>query len=564
MSAHPVKRTWVVAEENRSATGELSGALGVPRIAAHLLRLRGITTLEEGRRFLCPSIDQLTDPFLLTDMRVAIDRIEQARQRGEHVFVFGDYDVDGISGTALLVTALRRHGIDRCSFGMPSRLTEGYGLSPDRVEAAHTQGVSLIITVDNGISAHEAAAAARRLGIDLIVTDHHPFDKKLPDALAVVNPKREGEGHPLADASGAAVAFKVATALTGTVEDLDVVALGTIADIVPLRGENRALVALGLERMIARPRIGIRKLAEVAGVNMEQITAENIAFQLAPRLNAAGRLGNGLAPLELLLTESAIEASRLALALNDANEKRRDIEREIYEQAVEELEAAVAPNRHSIVLASRDWHPGVIGIVASRLHARYNRPVVLLALDADGLGRGSARSTPLFDMAGALRACEEHLIRFGGHAAAAGLTLNGQDFEKFRASFEAEAAKRSASYDPAHVLEIDAQVALSEIDGQLVKALDRLEPFGHMNPAPLFCAYGVTPLPYSARELRGGHLRLTLRQDPKVFEAIGFRMADLLEYNLGSRPIDIAFTPRFNTWRGETTVQLVLKDVHIE
>ena len=560
----PQARAWSVAQEDRKGSSELAAALGIPRIAAHLLMLRGIATREEGRRFLLPALDHVSDPFLLTHMRAAVDRIGLARSRGEFVQVFGDYDVDGIAGTCVLVNALRRFGIERCAYGMPSRLTEGYGLTTEHVETARNAGVDLIVTVDNGINAREAAAAARAANIDLIVTDHHQIEGQFPEAVAIVNPKREPAGCPAMDASGAAVAFKLAWALTGEIRDLDLVALGTVADVVPLRGENRALVAMGLNAMMEEPRVGLVALATSAGFNIGEVTAEKIAFQLAPRLNAAGRLGDGLIPLELLLTDSVREAARMAAELSEMNRQRREIEKDIYDEAVCAIESCgrVGP---AIVLASRSWHPGVIGIVASRLFHLYHRPVVLISVDENGMGRGSGRSSEWFDLAGALGTCRDTLIRFGGHHAAAGLAVDASNLDAFRGAFEAEAARRMDGMgEEMASLEIDALVSLSELDPQLVKTLDQLEPFGCMNPLPVFCSHGVTLLPQSLRELTGGHVKFAVRQGAKTMPAIGFRMADSIPPGLEGKDIDIAFTPRFNTWRGETSIQLILKDIRAD
>ena len=563
MTTHAYNRPWRVAEEDRTLTAELAKSLGVPRLVAHLLTTRGIAAASEGEKFLNPSLDQLTDPFLLTDMEPAVERIAAARARNERVLVFGDYDADGIAGTAILVNALRRYGVEDCTCAMPSRLIEGYGISAEHVKAAARDGVRLIITVDNGVNAREAGTTARRLGIDLLVTDHHQLEGELPEAVAVVNPKREPQDHPSWHAAGAGVAFHLGRALTGQVDDLDLVTLGTVADIVPLRQENRVLVALGLRDLMQRRRTGIVELAKVAGTNIEEITAEKIAFQLAPRLNAAGRLGDSLGPLQLLMTDSVAEAARIAGELDRANDERRSIEKIIFDQTVEEVEATLWGERHSIVLARRGWHPGVIGVVASRLVAAYGRPVVLIAIDEEGVARGSARSSGDFDMAAALGACKDHLVRFGGHAAAAGLTLSEGNLEAFREAFEQEAARRFRAGEAAPPLDVDALVSFSEIDPQLVKGLARLEPFGNMNPAPILATCGVTVLPHSFRELRGGHARLMVQQGTKLFEAVGWNMLSFIQEKVGSHPIDIAFTPQFSTWRGETTVQLVLKDIHV-
>jgi len=561
MSAVQSERRWTIAKEDRDGTAELAHALGVPRIAAHLLMVRGIHTLEQAGHFLNPAVEHLSDPFRLTDMDAAVARLEAARDRDERVLVFGDYDVDGISGTAVLLNALRRFGIEHCDYAMPSRLVEGYGLGPDHVREANDNGVNLIVTVDNGINARDAATAAAWSGVDLVITDHHELEGDLPQARAVLNPKREVEGHPAKDLCGAAVAFKLACALTDTMDDLDLVALGTVADIVPLRGENRALAALGLAQMSRAPRVGLARLADAASVKVEDITAERVAFQLAPRINAAGRLGDGAVAVELLLTDSHADAKRIAAQLSVANDERRRIEKTIFEQAEDQLGAAREPAQRSIVLASRAWHPGVVGIVASRLLDRYHCPVVLVAIDEDGVGRGSARCRAGFNMADALAACRQHLIRFGGHAAAAGLAIAEDNVEAFKDAFEELARERLPDKEALPALEIDALVALSELDPQLLGALERLQPFGAMNPAPLLCSHGVTVLPNSYRELRGGHVRLALRQGGAILTAVAFRMADTVTRELCARPLDVAFTPQFNTWRGETTIQLVLKDV---
>ncbi|NIA15875.1 MAG: single-stranded-DNA-specific exonuclease RecJ, partial [Nitrospiraceae bacterium] len=466
MSAARRERVWNVPRENRAETAELARALGIPRIAAHLLTLRGIRTPGQGAAFLHPSLDALSDPFLLTDMQAAVDRIALAREKQERVLVFGDYDVDGISGTALLSTALRSYGIESCECGLPDRLSEGYGLGPDHVTAAHFAGTSLIITVDNGVNARDAATMARQLGVDLIVTDHHQIEGELPDALAVVNPKREGESYPGYNLAGVGVAFQLARALTSRLDNLDLVALGTVADIVPLHGENRMLVTHGLREMIRNPRVGLSNLARAASVTIEEITAEKIAFQLGPRLNAAGRLGDGAVPLELLLTDSSVRAAELAAQLDKANTERRGIEKDIFDEAVEELDATLTDDHHGIVVWHRDWHAGVIGIVASRLMNRYDRPVVIVAVDEAGIGRGSARCHPGFDMAGALGKCAKHLTRFGGHAAAAGLALDESRLSEFKDAFEEVARHRLRDCDPAPTLDIDALVSLNEIDAQ--------------------------------------------------------------------------------------------------
>lgn len=554
------KYIWEITQTDRRAAESLAAAIDEHPIVAQILLGRGYSTPESARRFLNPSLNDLGDPFQLEDMERAVARLKRARDNGEHVLVFGDYDVDGIAGTALLVRALERFGMRRVSYGMPNRLVEGYGLSRDRVDAAKASGVSLIVTVDNGIGAHDAIARARELGIDVIVTDHHPIEGPLPDALAVINPKRGPAGALGYEASGSVVSFKLAWALTGRCADHDLAALGAIADVVPLTGENRDLVAAGLDVIARQPRPGIEALAQLASIDLTARRADDIAFQIAPRINAGGRMGDGLAGLNLLLAESWEEARDHAEELNDANESRKVIEQDTLRQALAMLKGAFRPEQRSVVLAHPEWHKGVIGIVASRVQSTYYRPVVLIALDGNGVGQGSARSISGFNVAAALANCREHLISCGGHAAAAGLTLEASRVDAFRAAFEREAASCLPPGPLSPRRTIDAQVSLSEVDARLVKRLDRLRPFGHGNPAPVLCTFGVRALPDSWRELRGGHVKAVFKDGNRIYDAIGFRMADRLRSLAAAPALDIAFTPQLNVWRDSTTLQLVLRD----
>ncbi len=562
MSVVQTRHKWILAENDREKTRALAQTLNVPPIVAHILILRGVATPEEAHTFLYPSLKHLSDPFQLTDLSKAVARIKQAKEKNEHIRIFGDYDVDGISAIAILMNGLRRFGISQLSYAMPQRLTEGYGLNSARVEEARYDGVDLIITVDNGISAHEAAQRARELGVDLIITDHHSVEENLPEALAVINPKREPETHPARELCGAGVAFKLSSALNGSPNDLDIAALGTIADIVPLLGENRAIVSLGLRHMAKHQRLGIAKLAWVAGVQIEDISSEKIGFQLGPRINAAGRLGDPETALELLLSDDALDATKIAKRLNEINEERRGIEQRIYDEAVEELEAWLTPDHHGIVLARHGWHPGVIGIVASRIENRFHRPTVLIAFDDAGTGRGSARSSGavvnLFD---AFCACQTHLERFGGHRSAAGLTIQEEHLPAFRQAFEAEIQRQTEGEAVQPELYVDVLASFSEIDSALLTTLERLQPMGHANPAPVFCSTGVELVPQSVRVLKDQHIKLSLRQGNKEFSAIGFNMAERFYAESWQNRLDVAYTPQFNQWRGETTIQLLLKDM---
>jgi len=555
------KRQWRIGEQDRAVTMALAREVGVAPVVAKLLMARGVHDGDAAREFLNPTQKQLSDPFLLTDMLAAADRIAEARERGEHVRVFGDYDVDGIAATAILFTGLRRFGIPQVSYGMPQRLVEGYGINAEHVDAASRDGVSLIITVDNGVRAYAAAARARDLGIDLIITDHHSIDGPLPEAVAVVNPKRETPEHPAWRLCGAGIAFKLSEALNGTRNDLDLAALGTVADIVPLLGENRVIVTLGLKHMARYARTGLAQLASVAGLKVRELRSRELGFQIAPRLNAAGRLSDGLTALRLLLEEDTTAAHVMALELHRANDDRRAIEKAIYDDAVAELDGVFRPEQRTIVLARRGWHPGVIGIVATRVQTCFYRPVLLVAIDENGMGKGSGRSIPGFDLVGALGACEGTFEQYGGHQAAAGLTIREENIPAFREAFEAEALRRLGPDEILPVLEIDGPVSLSELDGGFMNTLAHLEPFGNSNPAPLFCALDVELVPRSPRLLNGGHLRLSVRQGGRVFEAVGFGFAEWMPPEAVPRRLDIAFVPELNTYRNETYVQLVLRDL---
>ncbi len=561
MNGLGVSNKWNIAPQDDPGVQHLSAALGLPPILAQLLIRRGLDTPEAASTFLTPSLQHLSDPFLLTGMREAVERLTRARDAGEHVLVFGDYDVDGISGTAILVNGLKRFGLTQVSFNMPKRLTEGYGLDNEHVDEALAQGVSLIVTVDNGIAAHGPAAHARAVGLDLIITDHHSIEHGLPDALAVINPQREPDTYPGRFLCGAGVAFKLATALNGTPNDLDIAALGTVADIVPLLEENRVIVALGLKHITRYQRNGIAKLAGVAGIDLQSISSVDIGFQIGPRINAAGRLNNGLAALHLLLTECPDQAREMANFLNDANAERRSIEKDIYDEALEELDACFTPAQRGIVLARDGWHPGVIGIVASKIQGRYHRPVVIIAVGEDGLGRGSARANGGFDMVKAFRGCQEHLVKFGGHRSAAGMTIDMENLERFSASFEQAAREQLGDGEIISELEVDVIASLSELDPVLLNAIARLEPLGHHNPAPVFCTLGVEALGASARILKDQHLKVSFRQGDTVVPAIGFNMAERFYTEDLTGLVDIAYTPQFNVWRGETTIQLLLKDI---
>ncbi len=561
MTLTAAKYQWRIAPFDAVRAATFAKEVDVPPLIAHLLLLRGQHSAGDMRDFLKPSLNQLTNPFDLTDMRRAVDRIFTARERGEAILVFGDYDVDGIAASAILARGLRRFGIRRVDCDMPNRFAEGYGITPERVDDAKKRDFDLIITVDNGISAHAAAEQARRIGLDLIITDHHTLEAVLPPAVAVINPKRDAPSHPAYMLSGAGVALKLATALTGVPYDLDIAALGTISDIVPLLAENRVIASLGIRHMIKHNRVGIAKLAHTAHFDINEVSAQKIAFQLGPRLNAAGRLDTGFSALELLMTECEEQAAALAAALNQANEERRTIEQRIYEEAEQILDAFLTETQRSIVLAQDNWHQGVIGIVASRILSRYQRPVIICCRSEDGLFHGSGRSGFGFNMIEALNECSSHLVTFGGHAAAAGLSLAEESLEPFRNAFEEQTLRQLGPAKPEPVLEVDAIVGLSQLSFDFVRGLECLEPFGQNNPEPLFCAVGVEVVPQSMRVLKEQHLKFWVRQGDTALTAMGFRMAERFFTEEIPERLDIVFMPELNTFNGETSIQLVLKDM---
>ncbi len=563
MTASSARYQWQIAAFDAKTADELARSCGIPRLLALMLLLRGVDTPEDARAFLRPSLQQLSCPFELDGMRAAVERVRAAKSRNESVLVFGDYDVDGVAATAILAQGLRRFGIERVGCDMPDRFTEGYGLMPEHVEKAKEEGYSLLITVDNGISAHAAAARARAVGLDLIITDHHALDATLPDAVAVVNPKRGPSDHATAMIAGAGVAFKLALALNESPNALDIVALGTVSDIVPLLGENRIFTALGLKHIKKYRRLGIAKLARAASFSLEDISAQKIGFQLGPRLNAAGRLDTGHAALELLMTDDEARADMLAKTLNKANEERRAIEREIYEQAIETLEAFMTEEQRSIVLAREDWHQGVVGIVASRLQNRYYRPSIVFSMGEDGYWHGSARGGPGFNMIAALQACDGLLLKYGGHAAAAGMTVAPEYLSDFRERFESEALRQLGAGKLQPRLQVDAMVALGQLDSAFIRGLELLEPYGQANPQPMFCAADVEVVPHSMRVLKDLHVKFSVRQGDVQIDVIAFQMAERFCTESLPERADIVFTPQINTFNNVSAVQLVLKDLRV-
>jgi len=566
---HPVReRLWRLKEYDSGTLRTLVAGSDVPPLLARLLSVRGITTVHEMKQFLTPSLSDMEDPFRLKGMSAAVDRLALARQRGETVCIHGDYDVDGVTSVALLMTFLQAVGYPAV-YVIPLRLEEGYGLSIDGVDEAVRRGATVLITVDCGITSDKEAEYCRRKGIDLIITDHHTPGEILPDALAVINPLQPGCTATFRHLAGVGLAFKLAVALRSRLraegvfakgaepnlrEYLDLAALGTIADLVPLRGDNRIIASFGLKELTVGGRTGIRALKKAALVT-DPVGSGDVGFRLAPRLNAAGRLDDAKRGVELLLTSDREEAAVIAAELDAANRERQVIEKEILAEALSMAQSPEMAGRTSIVMASDSWHPGVIGIVASRVVEAFHRPVILIALQ-DGIGKGSGRSIPSLHLYDAIAACAEHLLKFGGHKQAAGLTVDEETLAAFIDRFDAYVAGQLTEDDLTPVLLIDAELAPEEITSGLVELTASLRPFGMGNPEPLFMLRGARVL--QSRVLKEAHLKLRLEADGRVFDAIGFGMA---AKTVDSGVVDIAFVPELNVWNGRESLQLRLKDI---
>ena len=564
-----ISRHWLArpSELSAAATAHLAGELRLAPLTVRVLAKRGIADVAAGSAFLQSSLAALPDPFLLPGMQRAVARLIAAIERGERIAVHGDYDVDGITGTALLVETLRLLGAEvECH--IPLRLRDGYGLSADALRQAAAGGARVVVSVDCGVSAVNEAQLAIELGLDLIITDHHQPPEALPVAFSIVNPHLPESRYPFRDLAGVGVAFLLLVGLRKSLRErgffafrtepdlrrgLDLVALGTIADVVPLQGVNRLLVQAGLKGLTNSHRPGVRALREVAAVS--EVTCGNVAFRLAPRLNAAGRLEDALLGVDLLLESSPERSLAMARLLDDFNRERQAIEQETLRQAVSRLEAKPGTGEHSIVLADPRWHPGVIGIVASRLVERYHRPTVLIALE-DGQGKGSARSIAGFHLYRSLERCRQHLAGFGGHAFAAGLTIGESEVEGFAAAFEKVAQESLCAEDLLPRLLHDGEVLLEELTETAVRQLADLAPFGAGNPEPSFVARSVRA--QQVQTVGGKHLRFTIRQGGYTLPCIAFSLADRQQELSGD--LDMLFTPQLNEWSGRVSVQLRLKD----
>ena len=558
-------KQWIIQEPNPEQQFALARTLSISPITASVLLARGMLTAEQARGWLSPHQVRFHDSFLLPDMERAVDRLHQAITEGEPIAFYGDYDVDGISATSLYLSFFRGLGAQVRSY-IPHRIREGYGLNELALRDLCRNGIRLVVTSDCGTTSHHEVQVANRLGIDVIITDHHQIDTHLPSALAVLNPQRPDSVYPFRELCSGALAYKVVQAYAmkygaGEVsleQVLDLVGLATVADVVPLQDENRQFVRQGLAQITRGSRAGIRALKRSAGID-QPCTTMTLAYKLAPRINAAGRLAHAELGVRLLTTESEMEAAMLAGELENLNRERQQIEEAIKAEAFTMVASTSVPG--AIVLGSRRWHLGVVGIVAARLVERFNRPTVLLAVSEDGLGKGSARSVAGFDLHAALSACRDLLVGFGGHPSAAGLTIREDNIPAFRDRFAQLAAEWGEGQPQKPRLHVDAEVNLTQVDHRVVRELELLQPFGSGNPEPTLVVRNLSVL--QARVVGGRHLKITVRHRNSIpFDGIGFRMGSFPELGLSTdKPVDLAFVPQLETWRGLDRIQLRIRDL---
>jgi len=562
-------KKWNVCQPDIALQKYLGDNLSISPIISQLLINRGMADIDKIRSFLDTNPSELYNPFLMKGMSEAVSRIRKALDKKEKILIHGDYDVDGVTATALLFFTLREFGAEPVYF-IPDRLTEGYGLGANGVEEAVRIKADLVITVDCGISSHEEVDVLNKQGIDVIVTDHHEPPKVLPDARATINPHQKGCAYPDKNLSGVSIAFKLCEALSFELHNrsfwkhLDLVALGTISDIAPILGENRILVKEGLKLLKnSNSNKGIKALIEVSGIKKDKIGAFEIGFILGPRINAAGRLGSAGTAVELLLTDNDKRAQELAKKLNEANQKRQRIEKSTLKEAISKIERDINFKDHKvIVLHNEDWHTGVMGIVASRISDRFNRPAILISTK-DGIGRGSGRSIENFHLFEALTSCEGFLKEYGGHQYACGLTILEENLPGFIKLINELADNTMTKENLVQSLSVDMNIELRELDYKTVEDIAKLEPFGEGNPEPIFCSRNLK-LSKPVRVLKGEHIKFQVTDGNKNFEAIGFGMAKDGDIELALRnypAFDMAYTVSINSWLGVNTIQLKIEDI---
>jgi len=562
-----MKNNWIIEKENLKLRDKLSKSLQISPVTAQVLINRGIENETEANLFLNCTLFDLPSPYLMKGMDKAIERIKKALGNNERIAIYGDYDVDGVTSTALLYTFLK--GLKaNVTYYNPDRLKEGYGINIDAVNKLAEEKVSLIISGDCGITAIKEVEHAKELGVDFIVTDHHKPPEQLPEAVSILNPKLSDCKYPGKEIVGVGVIFNLVIALRRALRDegffkngepnlgdyLDLVALGTVADCAPLLDVNRILVKEGLKRMENPKRLGVKALKEASSIKAG-VTSFDLGFKLGPRINASGRMGTADNAVKLFISDNLEQARELAKGLNKDNTNRQDKEAEIIKEAISLLESNPALiGSNSIVLSSRTWHPGIIGIVASRIVERYEKPTMLIAIDEDGVGKGSGRSLEGVNIYAALSECRELFLQFGGHELAAGLSIREENVEKFRGMFDKALESSAEQYEKK--IRVDCSVELDCVTDSLISELELLAPFGIGNPEPLLLSEKVEVI--SQRIFKDKHLGFKVRKGAKLFDAIWFNTKEIK--NLPDI-VDMVFIPEFNQWNGNKEIRLRVKDV---
>lgn len=566
---------WRLREDNKDSQELLTRELGLSQIISRILISRDIVDPDYARRYLSPSLGDLHNPFLMQDMKKAVRRLILAIHRKEKIIIYGDYDADGITSVVVLLRFLRQ-SYDSVTYYIPDRISEGYGLNSTAIERMRSEGISLIVTVDCGISDHVPIAHARRLGMDTIILDHHQLSDTLPEAVAVVNPNRTDCTFPFKHLAAVGIVYNFLIALRSALrqegfwkdhlypnlkEYLDLVALGTIGDIAPLVDENRIFVKIGLDLMTEDRRIGIRALKRVAGIENQVIDSGKASFCLIPRINAAGRVASANEAVELLLAENPTQADELAWKLDGFNRKRQAMEKLIFSEILVQVGDQFDTEKIGpLVFASPNWHPGVIGIVASRMVDRFGRPAILISLK-DGIGKGSGRSIADFNIYRGLKRCESLLLSYGGHHYAAGISIREDEIEKFSTLFREVVLENSPESDFTAFTTIDAQCSLKEINHELLSQFDQLAPFGSRNPEPILCVRNVSV--DSPTIVGNNHLKMRICSNGVTRNSIWFSNGQFLT-ELSKALLDIVFTPQINYWNGSSDIQLKMRDVAVQ
>lgn len=561
----------IIREYDEKLVARIQSELNISEMFAKILIGRGLVDFEQSREFFNPELENLHDPFLFNQMNAAIQRILMAKTMGEKIVIYGDYDVDGITSTTLLLRVLKNLGIV-ADYYLPDRLTEGYGISKAGIDLIIKSGARLIISVDCGVTAIEECEYAKRHGVDMIITDHHEAKDELPDAAAIIDPKVEGEKYPEKNLAGVGVALKLAQALCTTMktrdfwkDELDLAAFGTAADIVPLVGENRIITAFGYKKMQENPNMGLAALMSRQKLSGKVINTNDIVFKLSPPVNAAGRMGDPQIAVKLLLSQRQSDSENYAKMLIEANNRRREIEDGVCKDAFSVVEESIdIDNEFAVVAAKKDWHSGILGIVASRLVERFCRPAILFTIDEDGIAHGSARTFGNCDILAALEECSDILLTFGGHKSAAGASINEKNLPSFRKRFSDAIKKQTNIDDLTPVVYADTEVSIPQLTPKFFANLKRIEPFGPANMRPVFVAKNLNHkfTPKAIGE-NGKHLKLYICGDGYSIDAVGFGFGNRIDEIKNAHNFTLCFVLGENTYNGKTELQMEIRGIEI-